>query len=527
MFHYEIDIPQGGTVERSPSTGFFTINPFNNLGDDRAMALMQLGSNQDNIPTLFCGQTLIEAKGAVVASFVGKNADHPNVDKVAREKARTFGVVNVAVGLCKVGDVVVWERVAKYEAIDEEEVFDRLIDRMEALHSIVSGECEEAVDIFKAKKKKFNPFTQTGYKAMVNHLRGQLATISDPLDRSQWSTILKATAGNGWIDDERKRAKVFAAIREAMPDRRIIKKQLPMFEEIYSGSATTMFEGVKQNILAEQGVKVGLDLDLADEAAIQAVTQQHTLYVRTSMGNRAKAMSARAQSIVQHGMELGLGRDEIAEQLRGKLKNSYENQRRGYLNLVAATFMNRSRSRSLAGSYQEARIDYVEIVAMLDDATTEICRALDGKEIPVGNSIQIMADVDNLKDPENVKWVNPWIRQNKEGLSIPQKNGQSVPFASKDSQGNMALKVDPKNFHQFGIGFPPYHGNCRTTTIPSSRTFQVSVPTKPIEEEPPPQPKGVPQAPKMAAQVGTFQVQGITKDRPYGDFIESSDERFA
>lgn len=455
-------------ILESESSGFFTVNPHNELGNDLTLALLKMGSNKTNLPQAFLGNVLIEKSGVALRTLPVMSADNPAVVAASRTIAEKQGSVGVAVPICKIGNSVVWKRLRKVEAVTEAEALIRQIKELETLHGILVDMTGN--DIVE-KADKPNPMTDSGFTQLQNSVRRELVKITNPMDASQLTQIIRATAGNDWLDSKDKRDAVVKAIREAMPDRKILKTGLSNYHKTMVGKANVIHEGVRKSFEESQNIAINMSLSLKDEEAIKALVTSGGLFVRDSYGNRADMMSQKAKTIVQSGLDKGLGRADIADLLRASLGETYEAHRRGYLNVISSTFVSRARSRSMTIGYQEAQVEYAQILAIMDKATSEICRFLDGQQISVSQTVTLMNAVDSDPNHEAVKSIMPWIKESKGGLSIP---GKGV-LASRNEDGTLTQNIKARDFGKNGIGFPPYHGNCRTTTIGITKRIQVQV----------------------------------------------------
>jgi hypothetical protein len=147
--------------------------------------------------------------------------------------------------------------------------------------------------------------------------------------------------------------------------------------------------------------------------------------------------------------------------------------------VVAGAFIGNGRSYSQMSNYAEAGITRYLIEAVLDERTTEICRYLHGKVFEVGDALRRFDALDRLTRPEDVKDVQPWVRETTDSESgrrvlYVSRGGVRTPIVevtrsgvgAVDDRGEHGRAVTNRELMDLGVGFPPYHGLCRTTTVP-------------------------------------------------------------
>ena len=143
-----------------------------------------------------------------------------------------------------------------------------------------------------------------------------------------------------------------------------------------------------------------------------------------------------------------------------------------YWEVVASAFIGQGRSFAQVSSYAEAGVQRYRIEAVLDERTTHICRLLHGKTFGVADALRKFDQVERLDQPEDIKRLQPWVRERLDGdrLSL---HGGGVPIAEvtrsamgrRDDVGEFRLYLSDDRLGQVGLGFPPFHGLCRSTTL--------------------------------------------------------------
>jgi hypothetical protein len=244
--------------------------------------------------------------------------------------------------------------------------------------------------------------------------------------------------------------------------------------------------------------RVGLSLRQPDQLAITQVSQQQGWFLRDEMGKRSDKLTAEGRKIVDVGIREGWGRDDIARALQTKLPNLWGAYGFNYARTVAAVSVTRARAFGEVSGYQDAGIESLEIVAMLDERTTDQCRCLDGQIIPVGGAYKHAVEAASVAKPEDIYKVAPFLQakwdKNAEATQITTRQGAQIATVSRsgvgvaDDRGEFKMQSAGPGLLTNGIGMPPYHFQCRTTTVPRLTSSQVSKGEIPVAAPVPVQP---------------------------------------
>jgi len=197
----------------------------------------------------------------------------------------------------------------------------------------------------------------------------------------------------------------------------------------------------------------------------------------TEFGVRVDAFADESRRIVERGLELGEGRIDIGQRLHDQARVNGIARKRGYWDVVAGSFANRGRTFAQLSSYQDADITRYVIDAVMDEATTDICRFLHGQTFTVGSGIAKFNEVDTLEQPEAMKDVTPWVRTTTvDGqLEMSYKTGGETfsvgrvlesAVGKPDESGRFGNTLSGDQLAQRGISFPPFHGFCRSSVVP-------------------------------------------------------------
>jgi|GEM_PF-229077 len=142
-----------------------------------------------------------------------------------------------------------------------------------------------------------------------------------------------------------------------------------------------------------------------------------------------------AKSVIDEG----LSRDEAGNRFQ-EIFGATFNRSSAYWEGLSNHVVTRSREFGAVEGYQKAGVTYLKIDAVLDDRTSEICRQMHGRIIPVKKAVNLRDKLIKAKNPEEVKSIAPWL----DADSVRDKLTSNLPE---------------------GMSLPPYHFNCRTRTI--------------------------------------------------------------
>ena len=227
------------------------------------------------------------------------------------------------------------------------------------------------------------------------------------------------------------------------------------------------------------GLAIGAEFNAVDRRITAHVVRTQVNFVTDQLGRRLDGFGAEARRIVAEGLEAGLGRDDISAALQAAAQDAFVARSAFYWDVVAGAFIGNGRTYAQLSSYAEAGITRYLIEAVLDEQTTEICRYLHGKAFEVGDALRRFDALDRLDQPEDVKDAQPWVResldpQTDNPVLFVERGGVRTPLVevtrsgvgAVDDRGEHGRAVSNRELMDLGVGFPPYHGLCRTTTVP-------------------------------------------------------------
>ncbi len=244
--------------------------------------------------------------------------------------------------------------------------------------------------------------------------------------------------------------------------------------------------------------KIGSSISDGDRTAMNFLSRQNGFFVRDHLGRVDAGLTKAGKQIVNRGIRDGIGYREIGKELREQLPGMWGKYGANYSNVVANAGVQRSRAFAQVTAYQEAGIEFAELIAILDQRTTDICRYLDGQVIRVNSVAEILNQTLEIENPEEIKNVSPWVSTKKNAEGQPQlvtRNGVVLADILRSGVGNLddngqyrARIMGEQLGVDASIGPPPYHGYCRTTMNPVVKTFsvppkryRVAIPTPPLK----------------------------------------------
>jgi SPP1 gp7 family putative phage head morphogenesis protein len=196
------------------------------------------------------------------------------------------------------------------------------------------------------------------------------------------------------------------------------------------------------------------------------------LFVRDEYGRRLDTFGREARQVVASGLERGLGRVDIAGELEAAARAELIDRAAFYWEVVASAFIGQGRSFAQVSSYAEAGIQRYRIEAVLDERTTHICRYLHGKTFAVADALQKFEQVERLENPEDIKQALPWVRERRDGdRLLLTAAGAAIADVTRsamgirDDVGEFRPRLAEAQLGDAGVGFPPFHGMCRSTTL--------------------------------------------------------------
>jgi len=181
--------------------------------------------------------------------------------------------------------------------------------------------------------------------------------------------------------------------------------------------------------------------NLVDMKAQTWLAENHQYWIGKHYGEHVGPKIAK--SVKTNIIEAGLSRGEAGKALKGIFGNTV-NRPDHYWRGLAANATTRARNFGAVKSFEEAGFASLEVVAVMDEATSEICQEMNGKIFKVELASKQRDDLMAAEDPEDVKKIAPWPKLD--------------DIEGKDPEALAA---------EAGVVLPPYHYHCRTVVVAS------------------------------------------------------------
>lgn len=255
---------------------------------------------------------------------------------------------------------------------------------------------------------------------------------------------------------------------------------LPSIIEQFEIRGPEVMAAAREGAVDRFGLNIATSLSLRDQQAEQYIRTAYSNMVTNAYGERIDALAASARDIVASGLENGLGRDDIANDLQ-ELMGDALMRGRSYFQVVATSFMNTARTASLLNSYADAGIESYRFEAVMDEATTDQCRFYHDQVFSVSGGVAAMNATLRSGSLEELQNANPWIRVGRDDdgqFMYFERDGQQQVVARIESSGvgtqsagTYSGGMSSAQLSANGIPWPPLHGNCRSTIVPAGPGF--------------------------------------------------------
>ncbi len=437
--------------------GWFTIGPFEDLGERLDVAAKAIGWRPPS--PIVPGRGFVWVRGS---EFIrAQPNDTLAVVRRLADAAAVESMTSIGIGELR-GFVEDRALYRKIEIVEPVPIDQLLANGVEAVDDLMA-------DIFKALPI-IDPGKPRNRAVIIRQTADAMVAKIRPWERRA-STAGKKFLDANWPDiskAEQKRIIAAASRRiKAVPIRGI----RGINETIRVQGRRTM-QGARRAAIKRHDLNINANLTSPDRASLRASQRTSVKWLTNEYGSRAVGFEKAASRTVEQGLLEGLGRDEIAEDLARQFDSSLAGRTESYFRVFAGALVDRSRTRAELFSYREAQITEYIASAVLDEATTDFCRWVDGKVFNVETGISIMDRVEETGlSVDSMKDANPWARQSRrDGETVWSADGQSIfrvdqSGVGTQSPGSYTDKPGANNLDALGVGPPPYHGNCRTTTI--------------------------------------------------------------
>lgn len=486
----------------SPATGFMSLHPVADLGDDEAVALWRAGVRK--------GDLIQRASGrALLISGTGK----PTVVMLGASSAQTAR--ESAIRALPQGEVVLLQAAFRGRFT--------VFERKEVLRALTPAEAakDDGARLVSATgvlvQKALSPADPVDARIIAQRLAGQLQYDERVVFKPQIEAYVERLNVDWGKLSATQMAERLSKVRTDIfrMMNGTATKVMPTWSNSIQTTVTGVFKATRKVLQNNFLPSVGLSLQQPDLRAVRVIGEQNGWWMRNAAGVRSDALTRQARGIVQDGLKQGLGRNEIGAMLQKQIPGAWQAMGQRYFNAVASVAVSRGRSYSEVSGYLEVGIEALEVQAVLDERTTEICRCLDGQIIETNIVSQQIIGALNVPNPEDIRDASPFLteRLNREtGMKeiVTANNGARVAeivrsgMGRADDRGQFNMFRQGNGLADINIGPPPYHHLCRSWTVPVATTVSVPRDTTPraIETPTPIPPRALPTGTKPPAGVG-------------------------
>lgn len=455
---------------------YFAVNPYIDLGVRPDLACRAMGWDGVGAPPVATGLVWVINGQAIRAD----PKDSIDIVRALASSACAVTGINVLIGRAAfmIGDRVVYEALELYEPTSISKLYEEAIEAGNDILSVV------------AKAKAILDPSNPAHRAiLVRQTADAMVAMARPWE-VRASTAARKFLKQNWPDLSK------TEVKEMITQATARIKSVPLrsvkgINKVIAVQSDRVMVGARTAAIQRHALNIGATLTSPDIASIQAAQKTSVAWLTNEYGTRATQFERIARGIVEGGLQQGLGRDEISRDLLQQFNRSLSGRSESYFNVYAGALVDRSRSRAELSSYAESSITKCIAQSVLDEATTEYCRWVHGKVIDVQEATQIM---DAAEQPgmsvDEMKQANPWVRMgvDKDGARTAFVNGPqgradlfrvASPGAGTQSPGSYSTLPGGKSLGDNGIGMPPYHGRCRTTTIADVSSVRLPQSTRP------------------------------------------------
>ena len=215
----------------------------------------------------------------------------------------------------------------------------------------------------------------------------------------------------------------------------------------------------------------------ADLRAVNRLGSNMPFFISDDYGRRVDIfVEYDALKMLQGGQRLGLDDVVIGRNLNSALAGRVVGRSASYFaNLSSISVVRASTFGQLAG-YRDAGVARYEIVAVMDGATCNICRYMNGQVFEVANHQAQLARAAANSDPvKGIMGEVPFYREHGGNIHIAplERGGELGQVVARveesgvgrdDAPGRFTTVTNPANAG--GTLGPPFHGRCRCLTLP-------------------------------------------------------------
>lgn len=436
---------------------FYTLFPYMELGPQIQFAAHTMGhrTNRDSIRLSGHAITIFHKDGSQEVRRFDERAMQEPLEMLARRLSVEFHTKTIlGRAIALINERPLLQTVIEVEP--DEEFFIELHKRV--LDPTKKSDFEQLNrELANKLRNKTNPVQAKVINDMINALGVSLAGLT----ATQIDTLVD-TAKNVWIGVPSEIQQITA--------------------EVFKRDIEPFYKKVRNKEITVNKFDIPRDIDLRDVRLKESIIRDQALFARDEFFKRSDDISELARGVIAKGNDIGLGSKAITAELRTALVGEAAFKQKGYWPVISNVFQNRARTGASLKTYNDVGVERYRIVATLDQATTEVCRFMHGQILSVPRALENFQEVEGLTDPEEVKLTNPFIRINRQkdgsrDLVVRNRSGGRVVkkrlatinksgLGRKNTRGTFKNAASANSIMDAGVGGPPYHGKCRTITVP-------------------------------------------------------------
>lgn len=194
----------------------------------------------------------------------------------------------------------------------------------------------------------------------------------------------------------------------------------------------------------EIGTQLGVSylFDLPDQDAIAGLQRAGLFWIGDAYGT---AVEGPLLTETRKVLDLGLGRVEAGARLETAFADRIVRSK-SYWQGLASTTATRARSFGALESLHRGEVVEYEYLNPMDERTSAVCRALDGKVFTVAGSLALRDRMLAAETPEEWREIAPWPSES-------------------DLYGSDGEMLSTAALQALGIATPPLHFHCRSQII--------------------------------------------------------------
>ena len=303
-------------------------------------------------------------------------------------------------------------------------------------------------------RKALNPLNERDFLTITSRLSRSLNKAGAAEDVAMRRAIQQLDVDWANISGA-SRARHIAAARRTVAGS--IKNVLPATTGVMQVEGPRIIDETRKAVKRTYKFDIATTTSLFDERIGRQIVSSQGNFITTQLGVRADQFAAQARGIVSVGLQQGLGQDDIAARMEKDLLRGGIARKRSYWQVAAGSFANRGRTFSQLSSYRDAGIEKYIFESVLDEDTTDICRYMHGRMFATSTGLTKFNEVENLKDPQEIKDVQPWARTREVdgGAEIQFKSGGEIHTVARVLESAVGRRDEVGGRHG---------GSCRVRT---------------------------------------------------------------